>query len=313
MNARAKNITIAFLALTTLGGAAMVVQTRRELAELRAAPTLQVTRSEFTAPAAPAALAPAPAETAAAPAAPAEPLPTEAAGGPPDGFGRGDRGGPGGGGARFAAQMAELLKDPEFAAAWKLEQEGRIEQRYGALFAELKLPPQQLAALRTLLAERENAGREVFASAAAQGLNPRENRDQLRALASELQAEVDANISATLGENVLQAINGYNATTSQRNVVNDLSQRLTSTGLTLNKSQSTALTQILAETGQSAGRNNVLITDDTISRAQGVLMPSQIETLRSLQAEQQARITIENKMRAARDAARQAGENRRND
>ncbi len=307
MNSRAKNLTIAFLALTTLGGAAMVVQARRELAALRAAPTLQVTRSEFTAPAAPAALPAAPAAVAQAEALVAEPAER-----PQDGPGagqRGERGGPGGGG-RFMAQMAELMKDPEFAAAWKLEQEARIDQRYGSLFAQLNLPPDKLAALRELLAERENAGREVFASAVAQGLNPREARDQLRELAGELEAEVDANISTTLGAHVLDSIKSYNNSAPQRNVVNDLSQRLVATGQTLNSSQSTALTQVLAETAEQNGRS-VTITDATIARAQGVLTPAQVDTLRSLQAEQQARAIIETKMRAAREASGQGG-NRRN-
>lgn len=314
MNPRAKNIVIAFLALTTLGGAAMVVQTRRELAELRSSPTLQVTRSEFVAPAAPAALPDAPAPATPAPAAQAaEPVMAELAGGPPDGFGRG--GGPGGGGARFAAQMAELMKDPDFAAAWKLEQEARIDQRYGALFSQLNLPPEQRAALRELLAERENAGRDVFASALAQGLNPREARDQLRALSEEMRAEVDATINSTLGTHVLDAITRYNDSTPQRNVVETVSQRLLPAGVPLNSSQSTALTQIISETGQQAGRGNVLITDATISRAQGVLMPAQVDMLRSIQAEQQARAVIEAKMRAAREASGQnsnQGANRRN-
>ena len=201
--------------------------------------------------------------------------------------------------------MAELMKDPEFAAAMKLEQEARIEQRYGVLFKQLNLPADKIAALKSFLAERENANREVMASAAAQGLNPRDNRDELRQLAAELQAEVDANIKSTLGDNVLAAINTYNATSSQRNTVNDLNQKLTYSAQPLNDTQSKMLTTILAETGQQNGRGT-LITDATITRAQGVLMPSQVEALKKLQAEQQAQQLVQAKMRAAREAAQAA-------
>ena len=299
-----KNYVIAFLLCTTLGGAALVIHTRQQLADARNAPTLEVKRTEIKTAAAPAPLVSPPA---AAPAAAPEATPPEAAGERPEG-------GPGGGpfgnrgqrGAQFAAQMAKLMQDPEFAAAWKLEQEARLDQRYGALFKQLNLPPDKLAALKTLLAERENAGREVWASAAAQGLNPRDNRDELRKLTDDLQSEVDKNIEAQLGASVVTALDTYNATSSQRNTVNDLTQKLSYSGQTLNDSQAQQLTKILAETGTQNGRSTG-ITDATITRAAGVLTTAQLNELKRLQAEQAARQLIETQTRAAREAMQQQG------
>ncbi len=300
MSSNAKNYAIAFLALTTVGGAALVVHTRQQLAEALNAPSLKVTRSEFSTAAAPAPLiTPAVVPEAPEPDAVAE-RPEPGQEGP--GF---NRGGPRGGGAQFAAQMATLMQDPEFTEAWKLQQEARIERRYGALFKDLNLPPDQLATLKSLLAERENAGREVWATAAAQGLNPRESRDQLRELTAEFQAEVDANIANTVGPNVVAAIEAYNNTGSQRNTVNEFSERLSNTGQPLNDSQSRQLTAILAETGQQQGRNT-LITDATITRAAGVLTHEQLTQLKAEQAVQQANQIVEAKTRAAREAAREA-------
>lgn len=302
MKPNAKNLAIAFLALATLGLSVQLYHTRQQLADARKAPKLEVKRSDIQVVAAPEA-APRPVATETAAEAPAVEIPFA---GPEDNRGGpGGPGGPGGRGGRFAAQMAELMKDPEFAAAMKVEQEARIEQRYGSLFKQLNLPANQLASLKTLLAERENAGREVWASAAAQGLNPRENRDQLRQLAADLQAEVDNNIKTTLGESVLTAISTYNNTAPQRSTVNDLSQKLTIAGQPLNDAQSQMMTRILAETGQQSGRNT-LVTDNTIARAQGVLMPSQVESLKKLQAEQQAQQVLQAKMRAAREQAQAA-------
>lgn len=302
MQPNAKNLALVFLALATLGLSVQLYHTRRQLADARKAPTLEVKRSDIQVVAAPES-SPKPAAAEAPVEAPVAEIPFASSednrGGP------GGPGGPGGRGARFGAQMAELMKDPEFAAAVKVEQEARIEQRYGALFKQLNLPANQLASLKSLLAERENAGREVWASAAAQGLNPRENRDQLRQLAADLQAEVDTNIKTTLGESVLTAISAYNNTAPQRATVNDLSQKLTISGQPLNDAQSQMLTRILAETGQQSGRNT-LVTDNTIARAQGVLMPSQVEALKKLQAEQQAQQLLQAKMRAAREQAQAA-------
>ena len=299
MKPNAKNLTIAFLALATLGLSVQLYHTRQQLADARKAPALEVKRSEIKVVAAPVA-APKPAVAVAPTEAPAAEIPFAGA--------EDNRGGPGGArgpfgrGGRFGAQMAELMKDPEFAAAMKVEQESRIGQRYGALFKQLNLPANQLASLKTLLVERENVGREVWASAPAQGLNPRENRDQLRQLAADLQAEVDNNIKTTLGESVLTAISWYNSSSPQRATVNDLSQKLSLSGQPLNDAQSQMMTNILAETGQQAGRNT-LVTDNTIARAQGVLMPSQVEALKKLQAEQQAQQLIQTKMNAAREQA----------
>ncbi len=315
MSPKAKNYVIAFLLCTTLGGAALLVQTRQQLAAARLAPTLQVTRSEFTTAAAPAPLiAPTPAPAPAPDESPnfdvlRDGLEGFPGGGGPGGGGGGNRGQRGG--AQFAAQMAELMKDPEFVSAWKLEQEARVEQRYGALFKTLNLPPDRLASLKTLLAERANAGRDVWTSAREQGLNPRDPaaRDQLRQLTADLQAEIDASIKNAVGPAVMTAIEGYNATSTQRTTVNTFDQKLSSLpgAQSLNPSQSQQLTTILAETGRQQDRST-LITDATITRAAGVLTNSQLTTLKQLQAEQQAQQVLQTKMRAARDAARAARE-----
>ncbi len=298
MSPHAKNYVIAFLACTTLGAAALALQTRRQLAEARNAPSLEIKRSEFTSTTAPVPIAQPPA---APPAVDELPAP-EASPERPDNDGPANRG-QRGGGAQFAARMAEFMKDPDFAAAMKLDQEARLDARYGALFKQLNLPPAQLAELKALLAERESAGRDVWMTAREQGIDPRVNRDQLRELSQDIQDEVNANIKATLGDNVFNALEAYNATSQQRNTVNDFARRLDYSSQPLNSAQAAQLTTILANTGTVSGRT-VLITDATISQAAGVLTPAQLADLKSQQAEQQARQIIEAKTRAAREAAR---------
>jgi hypothetical protein len=302
MNSNTKNLAIVFLAATTLGLGVQLYSTRQKLAAALNAPKLEVKHSEVKVAAAPSPIS-APAPTAAAPAAEAQ---QENNFGPPEGgpgSGPGNFGGRGGRG--FGAQMAELMKDPEFAAAMKLEQEARIDQRYGALFKQLNLPAEKIAELKSMLAERENAMRDVMASAAAQGLNPRESRDELRQLAADMQAEVDNAIKTTFGDSVLTSINTFNDAAPQRSTINDLSQKLVYSSQPLNDTQSRMLTTILAETGQQNGRTT-LITDATIARAQGVLMPSQVAALKKLQSEQQAQQLLQAKMREAREKAQAA-------
>lgn len=298
-----KNLVLAFLLCTTLGTSAMLVHTRRQLADARQAPSLQVTQSEFHAPSAPA-VAEVSAASTPPPAKEKEPesRPLAPERNSSEGNGGANRG------ARFAARMAELMKDPDFAEAWKIQQTARIEDRYGALFRQLNLPPDKLAALKALLIERENAGREVFASAAASGLDPRkqENREELRKLSDDLRNEVNANIKATLGDNVYASLENYQATGPQRNAVNDFAEKLTYSGAPLSSAQSEQLTKILTETGKQSGRE-VLVTEATINRAAGVLSSAQVDALKQLQTEQQAQIVVEEKMRALREEAGYGG------
>lgn len=300
MPPRLQKYLLILLLCITVSSVAFAIRAQRQLAEALAAPTLKINRTEIQAAAAP---SPLPTGTSAVPAAreesPAPPTQPERVETAPFGPPRG----PEGGVSRFAVQMGELLKDPEFAAAWKIEQESRLDARYSALFKQLNLPPDKLAALKALLVERESAGREVMASAAAQGMNPRENRDQLRTLTAQLQAEVDATIKSTLGEPIAQALADYAETGPQRALVSELNQKLGYSGQPLNTGQTQQLTRILQETGTPSGRS-VLITDATLTQAAGVLTSAQLADLRRIQTEQQARQTVEAKMRAAREAAR---------
>ncbi len=301
-----KNLAVAFLLCTTLGTGALLVHTRQQLADARKAPSLHVSQSEFQAPSAPATQA-----IASSPAATAKEEPADAPASPPENAAPGGNGAARG--ARFAARMAELMKDPDFAEAWKIQQAARIDERYGAFFKQLNLTPDKLAALKALLLERESAGREVFASAAASGLDPRkqENREQLRKLSDDLRNEVNANIKATLGDNLYAALDAYQANGPQRNAIKDFAEKLTYSGTPLSAAQSDKLTQILTETGKQSGRN-VLVTEATITRATGVLSFAQVEALKKLQTEQQAQIVVEEKMRALREEAGGGGGNRGN-
>jgi hypothetical protein len=189
------------------------------------------------------------------------------------------------------------MKDPEFIAAMKIEQEARIEKRYGALFKQLSLPADKAEAFKTLLVERENARRDVMASSMSQGLDMRDaaTRDQLRTLTEQMQAEVDTNIKTTIGDAAYAQLETYKSTQSQRSAVSDFNEKLSVSGQTLTDSQSQQLTKILTDTGTTKGRD-VIITDQTISAAKGVLMPSQVDLLVKYQAEQAAQQLIQSKM-----------------
>lgn len=207
------------------------------------------------------------------------------------------------------SNFAALMANPEFAAAMTVQQRAALDARYADLFKKLNLTPDQLEKFKSLLVDRQTSRIDVMIAARENGLNPRENRDELRKMTDEAQAEVDAAIKTSLGESVYNAYQTYEATQPQRNLVNQLDQRLGYTSTPLNATQSEFLVNALAATGSSeqgggpgnwgGGGSRAIITDDVIQKAQSVLTPAQVSALKQLQSEQQAQQKIRDMMRSS--------------
>ncbi|HEU5078392.1 MAG TPA: hypothetical protein VFT72_04230 [Opitutaceae bacterium] len=308
--ASTKNYLIAFLTLTTAAGAYYAWQQHQQIAALRAefdqanaakdadwakrlAAAQNHTRdleSQLTK-----AKAQAENEVALDPGAPPP---------PPAGALRGGRGGP-------AARFMALMDDPAFSKLWMAEQRGQLDNRYAALFRNLKLSPAELEKFKNLLVEKQNSFRDVMAAARAQGIDPRDNRDQFRALVAQTNSEIDNNIESTLGSAAYQQYKQYEQTLPVRNVVDQLDQRLSYSNTPLNDAQADQLVQVLAQampnkngSDSSPFRNNgrVNLTDQAIAQASSVLTPDQVNTLKQIQSEQQAQRQMQQLIRQGRTA-----------
>ena len=212
-------------------------------------------------------------------------------------------------------RIAALMSDPEYAEAFQMQQRSRLDRTYADLFAQLNLPPATLAKLQDLLIEKQNTTRDVFMAARDEGMNGRENRDELRSLIELTQAEIDAEIAGAIGETGLETLQNYDQTGRQRALVDQLETRLSYSSAPLNSAQAQTLTNILAETSPASGGNrggfsfgggggSVRITDAAINQAQAVLSPDQLQSLTALQAEQQAGQKISEAMRRESQNAR---------
>ncbi len=204
------------------------------------------------------------------------------------------------GAERRRAAMAALLSDPNFLAAAQLQEKGALDRDYATLFRLLKLSPAALEKLQGLLLERQNARRDVMASAVAQGLNPRDSRDQLNALVQQTQAESDQSIRALLTAEQYAVYSAYQSNSTATSVLNQLAQRLSYSGTALTDTQvSTVLQTLSSTTNRSA-----LYSDATLQSLQTYLSPEQMTALRQLQAEYQAQRQVQEATRKAREQAR---------
>lgn len=207
--------------------------------------------------------------------------------------------------------FAALMANPEFAKAMSVQQRAALDARYASLFKQLNLPPEQLEKLKNLLVERQTARMDVMNAARENGLNPRDNREEMRKLTDEAQAEVDASIKAALGETVYNKYQNYEATQPQRALVGQLDQRLSYSSTPLTSTQTEFLVTALASStpaestdqggggpGNWGGGNRTPISDAVLQQAQSVLTPDQVTALKQLQTEQQAQQQIRELMRA---------------
>ena len=253
-----KTLVIALLALTTLGGAALAWKQYAELVELRAAAMNTDERAElqkrlWDLEKANRELAD---RLAAARGEELEGLVATATNERPAGDRRGrgerggDRGGPGGRGNsnndRQANALRDLMSKPEVQALLSSQQKAAIEQRYAALFKNLNLNPEQADKLKTLLAERQTTRLDVMEAARSQGLNPGDNPEAFRKMMADARNQVESGIKSVLGDTGYQQLQTYEQTMPQRNLVNELQQRLSFSNTPLTVSQADQLVNILA-------------------------------------------------------------------
>ena len=157
----------------------------------------------------------------------------------------GPRGGRGNRGQQFAA-IRDLMNKPEVQAMISAEQKAQLNATYAALFKKLNLTPDQADKLASLLIERQTARQDVFQAARDQGINPRTDPDGFRKLVADAQNSVNDSIKSLLGDDGFSQFTNYEQTMPQRNIVNTLQQRLSYTDSPLTSAQAEQLVQILA-------------------------------------------------------------------
>jgi len=228
----------------------------------------------------------------------------------------GGGGGPGGpGGPGFGGPAMQMLESPEMRQLMAIQQKGRLDSRYAALFKSLGLPPEKLDKFKQLLVDKQSAAMDVMAEARAQGLVGPDSRAQIQDLLKSTNQELDDSIRSTLGDAGYEQYQQYDRTQSQRALVDQLASRLSYTDSPLTAQQAQQLVPLLAgnapATSGSDGAANVhltatvsgpggnasmiigdssgaTLTNESVAAAQDILTPSQVDALRQLQAEQLA-------------------------
>lgn len=223
--------------------------------------------------------------------------------------------------------LRELRENPEFQRLQQLARQGSLDGRYAALFRQLNLAPDELAALKDLLLEMGSVRGDVLMASRQEGLTLRDNRDVIRGLIESGEAEVAAQIRDLLGEDRFATYESYNANESYRQVVGRIDQRLSYAATPLTADQSARLVTLLTATHRDTGYiearsltpladrlsggegvaipSILLITDSVVAQAQSFLAPDQVAALRQIRAEMLAGQELARLMREQRVQTRQ--------
>lgn len=237
------------------------------------------------------------------------------------------RGGRGRGGPR-GDDFQAMMDRPEMQRVMALQQKAALDVRFGPLFKSLNLSPEQLAAFKNLLAEKEATLMDTMRAAREQGIDPRNDPEGFKKLMATTQAETNAAIKTALGDEGYAQYEQYQATQPQRNVVSQLQQAVGASD-PLTAAQAEQLVQVLAANsaqatagaglppdgggrggfmgggpgGGGAGGGGATITTAAVAQAQTLLSASQLQALQQLQTLQQAQQQAQQAMRASGAAA----------
>lgn len=156
------------------------------------------------------------------------------------------RGDPNGNPKQMMNAMRDLMAKPEVQALLSVQQKAAIDARYASLFKSMNLSPEQADKVKSLLADRQTTMLDVMAAAREQGIDPRTDRAGFQQLMTNAQNEINSGLKAVLGEGGFNQLQNYEQTMPQRNLVNQLQQRLSYTDTPLSQAQADQLVQVLA-------------------------------------------------------------------
>jgi hypothetical protein len=144
---------------------------------------------------------------------------------------------------QMANAIRTLMSKPEVQALMSVQQKAAIDARYASLFKSLNLSPEQADKVKTLLADRQTTMQDVMAAAREQGIR---DPAEIRKLMADAQTDINNSLKSVLGDAGAAQLQTYEQTMPQRNVVNQLQQRLSYTDTPLSQAQADQLVQVLA-------------------------------------------------------------------
>jgi hypothetical protein len=172
--------------------------------------------------------------------------------------------------------------DPDVLRRLNLQAQNKTLQRYGALFAQLDLAPEQTQQLTKLLTDKRQIATDVAVASFQQGEDPTRDPNGFQERLATTREGIEAEIKALLGEAHYAQYQDYDRSVSQLNALNNLELALRSRGEPMSSEQLAQMKAVLQDS------DSTRINAKLIKNSQAFLSAGQIQTLQDLRAVQQA-------------------------
>jgi RNA polymerase sigma factor (sigma-70 family) len=211
---------------------------------------------------------------------------------------------------KASASATDITTTPQFQNQLAIEAMPLLDGRYGAFFKSQALTPEAIATLKRALIDRQLSARDAMELAAKGGR--RADFQATEKIVNEATAAPTQDLKNLLGDAGYLQFRQYESTLQERTTVTQLQQSLSYTSEPLSEAQSDQLIQLIARNSATPGRFDIAsggplftadaaaITDQDIAQAADLLSPSQIQTMKNLQAAEKARKEMQQQVRLQR-------------
>jgi hypothetical protein len=179
-------------------------------------------------------------------------------------------------------QWVGQANDPDVMR--RLATQARVQtlKRYGELFMQLNVPPEQTEQFTKLLTDKRQAPVDVAVASYQNGEDPWSDPAGLQEMTRAARAEIESQIHSLLGDANYERYLDFNRLTGLSNVTSLLDQALRNAGAPLTADQTARFQQVLVDNETSR------VTAKVVSDSKDFLSPAQVQALRDLRAIQQA-------------------------
>jgi len=216
------------------------------------------------------------------------------------------------------ASLAKMFDNPETRDALEAQQKAAlgpmIEKTYGRLFSDLQLTPDETAALKEMILNKQLAGAQIGMSMLSESSDPSKSAELGQRVKAAGEA-ADAQIKAFLGQEKFAQLKAYEKTTADRMSISGFKDQLNA-GAALTPEQEQQLidamtlarqnfkfTTDLSDKSKLAGDFSAMFSEENVNRfaqemdqlnqnfvghAQNILTPGQLESFRTYLNNQQA-------------------------
>ena len=172
--------------------------------------------------------------------------------------------------------------DPVVLRRLNTQARNQTLRRFGDLFKQLNLTPEQTDGLTKLLTDKRQAGMDVAVASYQQGNDPTQNPDDYRDQVIASHTDIENQIHALLGDANYAQYQDFTRDTGQTNLIKGLELALRNTPNPLTPDQAALIKQTLEDNGTSR------ITAKVVADTKDFLSPAQHQALQDLRAIQQA-------------------------